>query len=279
MPQDVKHDQSTQVIEQIPIARIQCRPQVRRAFDESALATLAASIKEIGVQQPIRVRREGDTLILVIGERRLRATQLAGLETIPAIIVDGAMTAAEIDQVQFVENFHRSDLTAREKSATIQRLLTESKWTAAQVAIKLGLSAATVTKLQSLNTLPGSILACVDAGTISLSAAYELSQVKDPARQAELATQTAAGDLPRAALIGAKKAAATSTETSTKSAIAKVTAHLTSGRSMTFAGPGLDTVEHLIAWLKELLAKANRARPQSLTLGTFLKMLCEQARP
>ncbi|QOV92083.1 ParB/RepB/Spo0J family partition protein [Humisphaera borealis] len=268
---------SRETIQAIEVSRIISRPQVRREFDDGDLAKFAQSIREVGVQQPIRVRRDGQQYVIVIGERRWRAGKLAGLSSIPAIIDENDLTDTAILQLQLIENLQRADLSPREKAAAIQQLLSETKVTAAEVASKLGLSAATVTKLLSLNKLPESILASVDAGTISLSAAYELSQVADTARQAELAAQVVKGGLTRDALSGKRKATRFPAIESPSPAPSRVTVQLDDERRMVLSGPGLITLEDFIRWLDDARAKARKSLIQSFTLGTFLKMLRDQA--
>jgi ParB family chromosome partitioning protein len=267
-----------EIIYHIPIDQIICNPQARQHFAPQALAELAETIREVGVQQPIRVRTHGSQFMIITGERRYRATRDAGLQTIPAIVVEGNMTSAEILLDQLIENLQRSDLSNLEMASAIERLMGEGKMTAAQAATKLGLSNSTVTRLLSLLTLPESIRVGIETGTISLSGAYELSQIDDPMKQAEFATQMAAGQLTRDQLSGVKRAITQSTKVPPGRAVSRATAKLDNSRSITIAGEGLATIEQLIEWLEELLGKARKAQPQGLALGTFLKMLKDQAK-
>lgn len=128
------------VAEALACALIDPNPeQPRRHFDAEALEELAASIRVHGVLQPVIVRRAGlGRYQLVTGERRLRATVLAGQETIPAIVRE--FSDADIAEVALVENLQRADLNPLEEAAALQRLLTEFGLTQEELAQRLGKS-------------------------------------------------------------------------------------------------------------------------------------------
>lgn len=128
------------VAEPLPCADIDPNPaQPRRHFDPQALDELAASIRVHGVLQPVIVRRAGpERYQLVTGERRLRASVVAGRDTIPAIVRD--FTEAEIAEVALVENLQRADLNPLEEAAALQRLLVEYGLTQDELARRLGKS-------------------------------------------------------------------------------------------------------------------------------------------
>lgn len=141
----------------VPIASIEPnRYQPRDHFDEEELSGLAASIKELGVLQPILVRRRGDDdYELIAGERRWRAAQLAGLATIPAVVRDvedkGALEQA------LVENLHRADLNAIEEAAAYQQLMDDFGLTQDEVAVRVGKSRSAVANTLRLFQLPAAI--------------------------------------------------------------------------------------------------------------------------
>jgi ParB family transcriptional regulator, chromosome partitioning protein len=267
------------IVQDIAIDLIQSRPQVRRVFDEQCLKELAENIREVGVQQPIRVRADGPMFTILFGERRWRAAKLAGLPVIPAIVSNEQADPADGTLLQLTENLQRCDLTACEKSQAIQHFMEEAKLTAAQAGRKLGLSAAMVTRLLSLAKLPASILEEVERGAINLSSAYELSQVADPQRQKWLADQVRNGELKREGLARARSAPPQASQSAggVKS-MKRLTAKLDDGLSVIVIGEGMDSLDQYIACVKELLAKAQRARTRYLTLGTFLKTLADSAR-
>ena len=126
--------------------------QPRQVFDEDALAELAHSIKEFGVLQPIVVRAQGDGFELVMGERRLRAAILAGLDKIPAIVRDTADDAMLRDAL--LENIHRAQLNPLEEAAAYQQLLEEFGVTHEELASRIGRSRSQVSNTIRLMNLP-----------------------------------------------------------------------------------------------------------------------------
>ena len=140
--------------------------QPRKHFDPEALNTLSASIKQLGLLQPVVVRRRGDSgYELVMGERRWRAAQQAGLSTIPALIIDtddrGSLERA------IVENVHREDLNPIEEAAAYRQLVEEGGLTHEQLAERVSLSRSTVGNIMRLLDLPDSIQAMVMQGKLS----------------------------------------------------------------------------------------------------------------
>src|SRR5208282_712517 len=160
---------ATEQIQYFTLDRISVAPQVRKHFDEEALAGLAQSLREIGQQQPIRVRREGERLVIVDGERRYRAAKKAGMPTIGVVIDEKELCAGEVLHRQLIANIQREDLSPMEKARAIDELLKETGWTATVVASKIGLSNATVSRLLSLLNLPDNIQQQVSAGEVPMS--------------------------------------------------------------------------------------------------------------
>ena len=261
---------------EVPPGRLVCRPQVRKAFDPAVLAAMAQTMRQLGVQLPVRVRRDGENLVVVDGEMRVRAAALAGLATVPVVVLPGTPDEAEVLLRQLVANVHRSELKPVERAEGVRQLIAATGWTAAEAADHLGLSAASVSRSLALLGLPEAIRRQVDQGTLAASAAYELAQVADPAAQAELAAQLAAGVITRDGARGRRRAPATPATPAARPP-GRVTAVLDGGRSLTLTGP-CDGIEGLIAALERLLAKARKARPQALSLPTFLQMLKDEAR-
>ena len=126
------------------------RFQPREIFDEQALNELALSIKEHGVIQPIIVRKIGDKYEIIAGERRYRASKLAGKTTIPALVRD--IDDKETAKIALLENLQRSDLTPIEEAKTYQTILKLDNITQEELATNLGKSQSTVAnKLRLLN--------------------------------------------------------------------------------------------------------------------------------
>lgn len=163
------------VLQRVPVDRVRPNPhQPRKRFDADSLAELAASIKEHGVVSPIIVRRDPEGFVLVAGERRLRASKMAGLREIPAI-VRGADLAADAQLVlALIENLQRADLDAIEAAESYLRLVQEFGLKQEDVAKKVGKDRATVANALRLLRLPPAGRAAVVENTISAGHARAL---------------------------------------------------------------------------------------------------------
>jgi ParB/RepB/Spo0J family partition protein len=168
--------------------------QPRLVFEPAALDELAASIREHGVLQPILVRPLGpNTYQIVAGERRWRASRLAGLETIPALIEDiDDDTALEI---AIIENLQREDLTPLDEAAMYDRMVHEHGYSIRKLADKLGKDKGYLENRLRLADAPPEIRELVSLRKDSLSHAYELMKVEDPKKRRRLAEQVARGEL------------------------------------------------------------------------------------
>jgi ParB family transcriptional regulator, chromosome partitioning protein len=165
--------------------------QPRRAFDEEALAELAHSIKEFGLLQPVVVRQVGrESYQLIMGERRWRAAQQAGLDRLPAIVRQTEDDALLRDAL--LENIHRVQLNPLEEAAAYEQLLAEFGVTHDQLADRLGRSRPVITNMIRLLRLPVAVQRRVAAGVLSAGHARALLGLDDAARQEELATRVVA---------------------------------------------------------------------------------------
>ncbi len=173
----------------VPISHI--RPntfQPRSHFDEESLASLAASIKEVGLLQPVLVRElvdESESYELIAGERRWRAARRAGLQTIPVLVQQAADDRSSLEQA-LVENLHRDDLNALEEAAAYQQLIDEFGLTHEQVATRMGKGRATVTNTLRLLQLPTGAQRALAERTISAGHARALLGTPDRALQERL---------------------------------------------------------------------------------------------
>jgi len=178
-------------LDELPINAIVPNPnQPRLHFDEDSLADLAASIKEIGVLQPVLVRAMDDgTYQLIAGERRWRAARRAELRTIPAIV----RTVDELASVEqaLVENLHREDLTPLEEASAFQQLIEDFGLTHDQVATRVGKSRTSVTNTLRLLQLPPSIQHLLADGRLSAGHARALLGTSDRPYQEQLARRAA----------------------------------------------------------------------------------------
>lgn len=163
-----------QLLRELPIELIQRgKYQPRRDMDPQALEELADSIKAQGVMQPIVVRPIGeDKYEIIAGERRWRATQLAGLERIPAVIRDVPDEAAIA--MALIENIQREDLNPIEEAIALQRLQQEFELTQQQVADAVGKSRVTITNLLRLMSLPDDVKLLLERGDIEMGHARAL---------------------------------------------------------------------------------------------------------
>ncbi|MGI8816044.1 MAG: ParB/RepB/Spo0J family partition protein [Pseudonocardia sp.] len=178
--------------QELATASISPNPQQpRRAFDEEALEELAHSIKEFGLLQPIVVRElEPGRFQLIMGERRLRAAQRAGLQRLPAIVRQTDDDKLLRDAL--LENIHRVQLNPLEEAAAYEQLLAEFGVTHEELADRLGRSRSVVTNMIRLLRLPVAVQRRVAAGVLSAGHARALLGLDDPARQEELATRIVA---------------------------------------------------------------------------------------
>ena len=180
---------------EIAVSSITSNPnQPRRTFDEETLAALTASVRELGVLQPVLVRPLGDDRYeLVAGERRWRAAKRAGLPAVPAIVRDVDDTTSL--EHALVENIHRQDLNALEEAAAYQQLIEDFHLTHDQVASRVGKSRAAVSNTLRLFQLPPAIQKMVADGELSAGHARALLGTPDRAYQEQLARRAVAESL------------------------------------------------------------------------------------
>ena len=161
--------------------------QPRREFDKAALEQLAESIREAGVLSPILVVEDGMRYRIVAGERRYRASRLAGLTSVPCIV--RSMTTAQQMEAALIENLQREDLNAIEEAMAIQSLMQECGYTQDVASKRLGKSRPAVANSLRLLKLPKAIQDMVIAGDLTAGHARVLAGVEDEKRQLELAHQ------------------------------------------------------------------------------------------
>jgi ParB family chromosome partitioning protein len=189
IPNEVVGDRSS-ALREVPIGSIVPNPrQPRVNFDEETMSSLTASIKELGILQPVLVRQVGgeaaDEYELIAGERRWRAARRAGLQSIP-VLVQSADSTQSLEQA-LVENLHRQDLNVLEEAAAYQQLIEEFGYTHEQVATRVGKSRTAVTNILRLLQLPTAVQLLVSEGRISPGHARALLGTPDRAYQEALA--------------------------------------------------------------------------------------------
>lgn len=161
--------------------------QPRRSFDKEALEQLADSIREAGVLSPILVVENGMRYRIVAGERRYRASRLAGLETVPCIV--RSMTTEQQMEAALIENLQRQDLNPIEEANAIRSLMQECGYTQEQAAQRLGKSRPAIANALRLLNLPDEIIELVAQGDLSAGHARVLAGLESQTRQLELAHQ------------------------------------------------------------------------------------------
>ncbi len=185
-------------IREIPIGRVLPNPaQPRLSYEEDSLTELAESIREHGVLQAILVRPAGSQFELIAGERRWRAARLAGLETVPSVVLDlDEETALE---VSIIENLQREDVFPLEEAAMYRKMLALG-YSVRQLAAKIGKDKGYVENRLRLADAPPEIRELVAARRDTISHAYELMKVTDEKTRQKLAKRVAAGELTLAKL-------------------------------------------------------------------------------
>lgn len=195
IPTDIGNGAGEDGLREVPINQIEPnRHQPRSYFDEESLAALTASIRELGVLQPVLVRQvEPDRYELVAGERRWRAAKRAGLQVIP--VVERDVTDDVSLQHALVENLHRENLNPLEEAAGYQQLIEDFDFTQEEVSQRVGKSRSAVANLLRLFQLPPHVQKLIAEGRVSAGHAKALLGTPDRAYQEELANRIAADGL------------------------------------------------------------------------------------
>ena len=166
-------------IVEIPLTEIRSNPyQPRKEFDEQSLREFADSIKEHGVIQPIIVKKSIKGYEIIAGERRTRASKMAGKETIPAIIRD--FTDQEMMEIALIENIQREDLNPIEEAEALSKIIESNNMTQEEAAKKFGKSRSYITNILGLLSLTEKTKKYVREGKISMGHARVLSKLSDP---------------------------------------------------------------------------------------------------
>ncbi len=189
---DIADDVPTQ---EIDIQLIDRNPnQPRKTFDEESLKSMATSISMYGVLQPILlVKSEGGRYLIIAGERRFRASLLAGLKKIPAIVRE--LTPQQIQEISLIENLHRENLNAIEAAEGIRELMENHNLTQEEVAQRIGKSRPYVTNTLRLLQLPDEVKEMVQSGKLSPGHARTILTVDNKEKLIEMAKTACAQDI------------------------------------------------------------------------------------
>jgi len=181
-------------IKEIPLSEIRVNPyQPRKTFNEESLNELASSIKDHGVFQPIIVKKSIKGYEIVAGERRFRASKIAGKETIPAIIRD--FTDEQMMEIAVLENLQRENLNAIEEAAAYLRLMKNLNLTQEELAKRVGKSRSHITNILGILNLPNEVKELVKDNKITMGHARALSKIEDPEKIKELANRVIAENM------------------------------------------------------------------------------------
>ena len=191
---DVKTSTVTAEIAYIPISQISANPdQPRKDFDEESLKELAQSIEAHGIITPITVNKKGNKYIIIAGERRYRASKMAGLKEIPAYI--RIVTLEETMEMSLIENIQREDLNSIEIALSLQALLEQTKLTQEELSKKLGKNRATISNYVRLLKLPAEVQLALRNDKISMGHARTIINIPDEQKQIDIVRQVIAKDL------------------------------------------------------------------------------------
>ena len=178
-------------IQEIPVGELDPNPdQPRQSFDQESIGQLADSIRDQGVLQPLLVvPASGGRYRIIAGERRYRASRIAGLETVPCIVKD--IDVIRQMEIALIENLQRADLNPMEAARGIQALMKQCGYTQEKVSARLGKSRPAVANLLRLLSLPEEVTEMVRDGLISAGHARVLAGIRDPEEQIRLAHRAA----------------------------------------------------------------------------------------
>lgn len=184
-----------EVVEEIELSEIRPNPyQPRKHFDEQALAELAESIKQSGVFQPVILRKSAiKGYELIAGERRVRASEIAGKKTIPAIVRQ--IDEEEMIEIAVVENLQREDLNALEEAEAYETLMDKLNLTQAEVAERMGKSRSYIANYLRLLQLPDAVKQMVISGDLSMGQARTLLGLQDKSAVTDLAKKVVADQM------------------------------------------------------------------------------------
>lgn len=223
IPQAAEADSGQTAVHEIAVTRISPNPdQPRREYAREQLAELAASLREHGVLEPVIVRPKGTGYELVVGERRWRAAQLAGLKAIPALVRD--LEDRQVLEMALVENLQREDLNPMEEAEAFRRLGEEFGLTQEQIAARVGKQRSTVANRMRLLELEESLQQGVRQGKLSAGHARAMLAVPSSEERLELAERIMAEGLSvRAVEQLARKASKTRPARKRKAGLKRIT--------------------------------------------------------
>jgi len=192
---DAAAPRGTDGLMQLAIDRIATNPnQPRKIFNESSIDELARSVREHGIVQPLVVTRSGDHYQLIAGERRYRAAQKAGLQTVP-VVVKEMVKEGEALQIALIENIQREDLNPMEEAGAYHQLHQEFGLTQEEISRRVGKERSTVANFLRLLKLPDGVKKLLASGQLSMGHARALLALDSARKQEQLADRVVKRDL------------------------------------------------------------------------------------
>ncbi|WP_372994829.1 ParB/RepB/Spo0J family partition protein [Lutispora sp.] len=187
IPDNPEVDDESSIL-QLKITDIEANEnQPRRKFDEEALTSLAESIKEHGIVQPIVVRREGTGYQIVAGERRWRAARIAGLKMVPVVVKD--YSDSQVLEIALIENLQREDLNPVEEANAYKVLMEEHSLSQDEIGKRIGKSRSAITNSLRLLNLPSQIIEYLVSGKLTAGHARALLAFQDDNKKIEVANR------------------------------------------------------------------------------------------
>lgn len=186
IPMDDVPARGTSAINEVALENISANPdQPRTSFDEESLAELASSISELGIIQPLSLRKTGpDSYQIIAGERRYRAAMLAGLKSVPAYI--RTANDLELTEMALIENIQREDLNAIEIALTFKKLIEQYNLTQERLSERIGKKRATIANFLRLLKLPAEVQLGLRDKLVDMGHARALLSIDNPAQQLKL---------------------------------------------------------------------------------------------
>lgn len=195
IPGNTKKDDADKTYQKIPLENIAPNPmQPRREFNEESLQSLAQSLKINGLMQPLVVRPDGSGFTIIAGERRYRAAKLAGMNEVPAVLMD-EITDGRMLELALVENLQREDLNPMDMAEAYERLVKECTLTQNQLSEKVGKSRAAVANTLRLNNLPVTIKKFIRESKLSEGHARAIMQLDGETEMLLLADKIITGEI------------------------------------------------------------------------------------
>lgn len=282
----MEHDVFDKTIQLVPRQQILVYRNIRTIRVKEEDDGLLASIREHGIRQPLLLHRlepqedrpEEICFGIDDGHRRFGCSEVLEMPVVPAIVDQRILTAAESLQLQYVSNCHRAELAPMDRARAVRDLIEATGWSQAKIALRLSLSQGNLSRLLALLELPEAIQERVAEGKLGATAAYYIARAGDDATRERLVGEAMQKGRPRRAGVGDANGSRKATGSA---ASGRVTAALGGGRTVTLAGVGLASLDDLVLWLEQLLARARKVRkgqPKGVELSTFAAMLRDEAK-